>query len=102
MTAAPPPTDLKDTLETMRASVAARSTRKGLNGTIEGAFLKIFELLLTLLMDFRAGKLAPPVTDAVRGADGEVAHPPTRLVRPIPRKGGGRIGGRRPGRPRGA
>src|SRR5215472_3667875 len=55
-----PPTDLKDTLEAMRASVAAQRARKGLAGT----------LLLTTLLDFRAGKLG-----AAAGEERAEAHP---------------------------
>jgi hypothetical protein len=53
--ASPQPTDLKDTLEEMRASVAART---GLAGAIGKAILGLLEVLLTLLADFRAGRLA--------------------------------------------
>jgi hypothetical protein len=64
--AAAPPTDLKDTLEEMRASVAAR---KGLAGAIEKAMLGVLELLLALLADFRAGKLPSQAPGA------EIPHP---------------------------
>jgi hypothetical protein len=62
--AAPPPTDLKSTLDDMRASVAARGPRKGMAGAIEQAILGLLGLLLTMLADFRAGRLAPVAAPA--------------------------------------
>src|SRR4051812_45629985 len=54
--AAFPATDrLKNTLEEMRASAVAN----GLAGVVQKAILKFVELLMTLLEDFRAGKLVP-------------------------------------------
>ena len=53
------PDHLKDTLEEMRASAAARGSRKGLARAIEKAMLRLLELLLALLADFRAGRLTP-------------------------------------------
>jgi hypothetical protein len=71
---AAPATDLKDTLEELRASVAARGARKGLRGTIQEAILGFLETLLALLQDFRAGKLVPAAPGAreVRGSGGGI------------------------------
>jgi hypothetical protein len=67
------PTHLKDTLEEMRASVAARGARRGLRGAIQEAILGFLEVLLALLADFRAGRLTPVAPSA--------EAPPPRLVR---------------------
>ena len=76
--AASPTADLKDTLEEMRASVAARGARKGLRGAIQEAVFSLLEVLLALLADFRAGRLAPVAEDAADGGDCTVAHPSAR------------------------
>ena len=68
-------TDLKDTLAEMRASVAARGARKGLAGAIEKAMLGLLELLLALLADFRAGRLALPAPASESGEDAVVSYP---------------------------
>ena len=81
-TTGPTHRDLKSTLEEMRASVGGEA-RTGLAGKVQDAFLKIFEMLIALLMDFRAGKLAP-VADAA--AAGGVACPSPR---PSPQRGEG-------------
>ena len=67
---APRPTDLKDTLEDMRAAMAVQGARKGLAGTIEGAILKLLEVLLTILVDFRAGRLAALAAEEARAGRG--------------------------------
>ncbi len=71
MSAAPPThTDLKSTLEELRASVAAKGTRKGLTGAIQEAFLGILSVLLAMLEDFRAGRFVPMAPVAVEAGDG--------------------------------
>ena len=87
--AAPTHPDLKDTLEEVRASVAACGARKGIRGAIQQAILGFLEAFLALLADFRAGKLAPvaPVAEEAAGdVGGAVACPslPPAGSRPTP------------------
>jgi hypothetical protein len=78
MTAAPPThTDPKSTLEELRAAVAAERAR-GLKGAIQQAFLGLLSVLLAMLEDFRAGRLARIAPVAEPGADGAVADPSPR------------------------
>ncbi len=73
MAAAPPTqTDLKSTLEEMRASVTAEGTRGGIKGAIQTAFLGLLSVLLAILEDFRAGRLAPIAPVAEPAGDGAV------------------------------
>ena len=71
-----PSTDLKIALEQMRASVAAQGARNGLAAAVQGAILAFLNVLMTLLADFRAGKLesvAPVAEGAVCGVEAWVA-----------------------------
>ena len=95
MTAAPPTQpDLKSALEEMRASMAARGPRKGVAGAIQEAILGFLSVLLAMLEDFRAGRLAPvaPVAEAAgEGGVSAVAPPPPRTF--LVEGGGGGRGG---------
>jgi hypothetical protein len=80
----PAPADLKDTLEEMRASAAEAGTRKGLAGAVQQAFAKLLEVLLAMLLDFRAGLLAPLAPVAERAGDGAAADSSPRPTGSIP------------------
>jgi hypothetical protein len=84
MTAAPSTaTDLKSALEEMRARAEAGGTR-GVQGAIEKAILGILSLLLKMVEDFRAGRLAPIAPVAEAAGDGTASPPP----RPSPARAG--------------
>jgi len=70
-----PPNSCSDTLEDLRAAVAGRGAKNALDRTIQAAFLKLIEVLLRLLADFQAGKLAPvaPETRDAAGGGGASA-----------------------------
>ena len=63
-TAAPAPPDLRSMLEELRASMASECARKGVRGKLAAAILRLLETLLTIVADFRAGRLAAPEAPA--------------------------------------
>jgi len=46
-------------MEEMRASMVAEGNNKGLNGLLQEVMLRFLTVLMALLEDFRAGRLAP-------------------------------------------
>src|SRR5215469_11781215 len=83
-TAPPVPTDLKTTLDEMRASAAVA---KGLSGAIHRAILRVFDALVMLLAELRARRDAEaPVAEDVRSVEIETGTAPT----PHPAPQGGR------------
>src|SRR5579872_3522991 len=85
--AAPPPTDLKSTLEDLRASVAARRGRMTL---LHDALLSFLEALIALVTAFRAGRLAPPAPATEHAA----SSARDAVVRPSPRRAGSGVAAR--------
>ena len=75
--AAVPPTDLKDTLEEMRASVAGEVVRARLDAMVQKAILRLLEVILALLADYRAWKLAR--VGVVEAAVDRAAAAPSRM-----------------------
>ena len=65
--AAPSSSDLQSRMEEMRASMTARGTEKGPAGMLQEAILRLLALLMAMLADFRAGRLAPLVAAGGRG-----------------------------------
>jgi hypothetical protein len=75
-TVAPTPTDrLKNTLEEMRASLAAT---KGLAGALAAAILSLLDVLVALVADFRAGALPVPPGRTAPHAGGTCAEAAAR------------------------
>jgi hypothetical protein len=94
-TAAPSPTGHLDiSLGEMRAALVAEGTRKGLSGAVAAALLSLLDLILALLADFRAGRLAAAAPQGVAAGAPCAADPSARPSPAAQERGrGGGCGG---------
>ena len=78
------PTDLSSTLEGIRAAIAAEGAGNGLAGKLQAAILRLLEVLVALLADFRAGRLSGLAVEsgAADAAPGPRAVAPDRSSAP--------------------
>ena len=88
--AAVPPTDLKDTLEEMRASVAGEAVRARLDAMVQKAILRLLEVILALLADYRAWKLARAAVVEAAADDAVAARSPRSTGSGSAARGAGR------------
>jgi hypothetical protein len=70
MTTDPAPTDLRNTLEEMRARVTAEGKRNGLPAALQEAIMSLLTMLLTLLAEFRASRSVDAAAALIMDAAG--------------------------------